>query len=213
MATVGCDAGSTRELATHWGGHGVHWPDIDEDISAEGMLNGAPTRRAREQGLSPPFQIARLRDQRRALLARARMRGHPGRANRLDRTLEDRPRFLQPNSSACGRRADLDSLQRRATTVACGSERLSLVEPWLNSHSFSCQFSCQSAKEIVKTFGNSAPESSVRERGTECTVHRAENSRRREVAKPGIALGSGPRDRGFESRLPDHNQPRPAAGR
>lgn len=23
-------------------GHGVHWPDIDEDISAEGMLAGAP---------------------------------------------------------------------------------------------------------------------------------------------------------------------------
>jgi hypothetical protein len=46
---------------------------------------------------------------------------------------------------------------------------------------------------------------SVRDRGTECTVHRAENSRRREVAKPGIALGSGPRDRGFESRLPDHS--------
>ena len=23
-------------------GHGVHWPDVDEDISAEGMLNGVP---------------------------------------------------------------------------------------------------------------------------------------------------------------------------
>jgi hypothetical protein len=23
----------------------VHWPDIDEDISAEGMLNGTPARR------------------------------------------------------------------------------------------------------------------------------------------------------------------------
>jgi hypothetical protein len=23
-------------------GHGVHWPDIDEDISAEGMLYGVP---------------------------------------------------------------------------------------------------------------------------------------------------------------------------
>ena len=23
-------------------GHGVHWPDIDEDISAEGMLSGVP---------------------------------------------------------------------------------------------------------------------------------------------------------------------------
>ncbi len=28
-------------------GHGVHWPDIDEDISAEGMLTGIPARRPR----------------------------------------------------------------------------------------------------------------------------------------------------------------------
>jgi Protein of unknown function (DUF2442) len=28
-------------------GHGVHWPDVDEDISAEGMLNGIPARRRR----------------------------------------------------------------------------------------------------------------------------------------------------------------------
>ena len=26
-------------------GYGVHWPDIDEDISAEGMLHGVPARR------------------------------------------------------------------------------------------------------------------------------------------------------------------------
>jgi hypothetical protein len=26
-------------------GHGVHWPDIDEDISAEGMLCGIPAPR------------------------------------------------------------------------------------------------------------------------------------------------------------------------
>lgn len=25
-------------------GHGVHWPDVDEDISAEGMLTGVPAR-------------------------------------------------------------------------------------------------------------------------------------------------------------------------
>jgi hypothetical protein len=25
-------------------GQGVHWPDVDEDISAEGMLTGAPAR-------------------------------------------------------------------------------------------------------------------------------------------------------------------------
>jgi hypothetical protein len=28
-------------------GHGVHWPDIDEDISAEGMLCGTPAPRPR----------------------------------------------------------------------------------------------------------------------------------------------------------------------
>ena len=26
-------------------GEGIHWPDIDEDISVEGMLYGAPARR------------------------------------------------------------------------------------------------------------------------------------------------------------------------
>ncbi len=26
-------------------GHGIHWPDIDEDISAEGMLSGIPAKR------------------------------------------------------------------------------------------------------------------------------------------------------------------------
>ena len=26
-------------------GHGVHWPDVDEDLSAEGMLNGVPAHR------------------------------------------------------------------------------------------------------------------------------------------------------------------------
>ena len=28
-------------------GHGVHWPDVDEDISAEGMLYGIPASRPR----------------------------------------------------------------------------------------------------------------------------------------------------------------------
>ena len=31
-------------------GHGVHWPDIDEDISAEGMLYGIPAPRPRMAG-------------------------------------------------------------------------------------------------------------------------------------------------------------------
>ena len=32
-------------------GSGIHWPDIDEDISVEGMLHGIPARRPRS--LSP----------------------------------------------------------------------------------------------------------------------------------------------------------------
>ena len=28
-------------------GQGIHWPDIDEDISAEGMLHGVPAHRPR----------------------------------------------------------------------------------------------------------------------------------------------------------------------
>jgi hypothetical protein len=27
-------------------GQGVHWPDVDEDISAKGMLYGVPSRRS-----------------------------------------------------------------------------------------------------------------------------------------------------------------------
>ena len=30
-------------------GQGVHWPDVDEDISAEGMLTGVPARRPKQQ--------------------------------------------------------------------------------------------------------------------------------------------------------------------
>lgn len=37
---------ATREQRAHYeiigDGQGVHWPDIDEDISAEGMLYGMP---------------------------------------------------------------------------------------------------------------------------------------------------------------------------
>lgn len=26
------------------GGYGIHWPDIDEDLSTEGLLRGAPRK-------------------------------------------------------------------------------------------------------------------------------------------------------------------------
>ncbi len=40
---------ATPEQRANWeligDGHGVHWPDVDEDISAEGMLHGTPAPR------------------------------------------------------------------------------------------------------------------------------------------------------------------------
>jgi len=39
-------ANATPEQRGHWqiagGGYGVHWPDIEEDLSTEGLLRGAP---------------------------------------------------------------------------------------------------------------------------------------------------------------------------
>lgn len=34
------------------GGLGVHWPDIDEDLSAHGMLDGTPAPRPKKQHLA-----------------------------------------------------------------------------------------------------------------------------------------------------------------
>src|SRR3972149_6850074 len=40
---------ATREQRANWrvagGGFGVHWPDVDEDLSTEGLLHGAPAPR------------------------------------------------------------------------------------------------------------------------------------------------------------------------
>ena len=41
------------------GGEGVHWPDVDEDISAAGMLYGIPARQPRSSRLAP-FRAARV---------------------------------------------------------------------------------------------------------------------------------------------------------
>ena len=41
---------ATPGQRAHWtvagGGYGIHWPDIDEDLSTEGLLRGAPAPRA-----------------------------------------------------------------------------------------------------------------------------------------------------------------------
>ena len=40
---------ATPQQRTNWqvagAGYGIHWPDIDEDISVEGLLRGAPAPR------------------------------------------------------------------------------------------------------------------------------------------------------------------------
>jgi hypothetical protein len=33
-------------------GLGAHWPDVDEDLSAEGMLSGVPARRSKRHALA-----------------------------------------------------------------------------------------------------------------------------------------------------------------
>ena len=96
----------------------------------------------------------------------------------------DSPRILEET------RQYIRDFDRIAETATAARE---LYDQMLRPHSVGCR--------------------SVRDRGTECTVHRAEDSRHREVAKPGIALGSGPRDRGFESRLPDHFTVTSSSGR
>ena len=41
---------ATPEQRDNWriagGGYGIHWPDIDEDLSTHGLLRGAPAPRA-----------------------------------------------------------------------------------------------------------------------------------------------------------------------
>jgi hypothetical protein len=41
---------ASPEQRAHWekcsGGHGIHWPDMDEDLSTDGLLRGAPAATA-----------------------------------------------------------------------------------------------------------------------------------------------------------------------
>ncbi len=43
-------AHATAEKRANWetcgGGYGIHWPELDEDLSTEGLLRGAPAARA-----------------------------------------------------------------------------------------------------------------------------------------------------------------------
>ncbi len=41
---------ATPQMRAHWkicgGGYGIHWPEIDEDLSTEGLLRGSPAPNA-----------------------------------------------------------------------------------------------------------------------------------------------------------------------
>ena len=56
-------AEATRAQRAHFRligtGQGIHWPEIDEDISVEGMLHGAPARRPRSSAAAPRVRPAR----------------------------------------------------------------------------------------------------------------------------------------------------------
>lgn len=40
------------------GGYGLHWPDLDEDLSTEGLLRGAPAPRTFRLSLEPNFGLS-----------------------------------------------------------------------------------------------------------------------------------------------------------
>jgi len=47
---------ATKQQLGKWeiagGGFGIHWPDIDEDLSTEGLLRGAPSPGQRISGVA-----------------------------------------------------------------------------------------------------------------------------------------------------------------
>ncbi len=49
-------ANATPEQRSHWelagGGYGIHWTDIDEDLSTEGLLRGARAPQAPQTGFN-----------------------------------------------------------------------------------------------------------------------------------------------------------------
>jgi hypothetical protein len=61
-------------------GYGVHWPDIDEDLSADGLLNGVPARRPRSSAAQPRPASKALRP-----TSRARQKAKPKQRSRAAR--------------------------------------------------------------------------------------------------------------------------------
>ena len=48
MASVGGNSQTEGGWEIIGDGQGIHWPDVDEDISLEGMLRGIPAKRPRD---------------------------------------------------------------------------------------------------------------------------------------------------------------------
>lgn len=54
---------ATRKQRIHWeicgGGYGIHWPEIDEDLSTEGLLRGlpAPSGKIAKKKISGPHRL------------------------------------------------------------------------------------------------------------------------------------------------------------
>ena len=55
-------ANATPEQRSHWelagGGYGIHWTDIDEDLSTEGLLRGARAPQAPHMTKRTPTLVA-----------------------------------------------------------------------------------------------------------------------------------------------------------
>jgi hypothetical protein len=56
---------ATPEQRMNWkiagGGYGIHWPDLDEDLSTEGLLRGAPApRKARQSSAAAPHNLFQI---------------------------------------------------------------------------------------------------------------------------------------------------------
>jgi hypothetical protein len=52
---------ATAEQRSHWeiigDGQGIHWPDVDEDLSVEGMLRGVPAKRPSAKRMRIPNSL------------------------------------------------------------------------------------------------------------------------------------------------------------
>ena len=55
-------------------GQGIHWPEIDEDISVEGMLHGVPARRPRSRSTAAGVRPACNQEPRDQLMQPTRKR-------------------------------------------------------------------------------------------------------------------------------------------